>query len=488
MNDFKTTIGLEIHCQLKTKSKMFCSCDNQSFTEATGGKQSEALDPNTLVCPVCLAMPGTLPVTNRVAVEMTIMTGLALGCEIPSESKFDRKHYFYPDLPKGYQISQYDKPLCKGGEVVVGDQTIRLNRIHLEEDAGKLTHPSGKDYSLVDLNRAGTPLMEIVSEPDITSPAEARQFMKELQLVLRYLGVSDADMEKGHLRCDANISITQKSEIKNQNDKMSPIVEIKNLNSFKFVEQALFHEEKRLAEEFKNWPEKRTKITRGFDSNKGATFEQRRKEEAADYRYFPEPDIPPIKISEDQISKLKSQIRELPKAKLGRYIDAGIRPDIAEKLIRQPQLAEYLETGQELKHDLAVFISEEVSRAIAENEISFDEYRKKVPVTKIADLMNLVGEGIISKTVAREIFIEIIKTGENPTDIIKRKGLKQVSDSSELESVIHKIIAENPDLVEKYRAGKTQVVGFFVGKIMQATGGKANPQLLQRLLIEKLKA
>ncbi|MCX6810723.1 MAG: Asp-tRNA(Asn)/Glu-tRNA(Gln) amidotransferase subunit GatB [Candidatus Berkelbacteria bacterium] len=484
MSDFKTTIGLEIHCQLKTKSKMFCSCDNNA----------ENAEPNSLVCPVCLAMPGTLPVANRSAIEMTIMTGLALGCDIPSESKFDRKHYFYPDLPKGYQISQYDKPFCKGGEVEVSyirtanetnseqrieTRKIRLNRIHLEEDAGKLTHPAGKDYSLVDLNRAGTPLMEIVTEPDITSPAEARQFMEELQLALKYLKVSDADMEKGHVRCDANISIQK-------DGKSSPIIEIKNLNSFKFVEQALAFEEKRLTADFENWPEKMGKITRGFDSNKGITFEQRRKEEAADYRYFPEPDIPPISFSETEINDLRLKIKELPKQKQKKFIEAGIRVDVAEKLVRQPHLAEYLETSTQLKHDLAVFISEEVTRAIAEHQILFEEYQTKVPVTKIADLLNLVAEGIISKTVAKEIFYEMIVTGEVPADIIKKKGLEQVSDTGELESVINQIVKENPDLVEKYRSGKIQVVGFFVGKIMQSTSGKANPQVLNKLLKEKL--
>jgi len=469
MSEFKTTIGLEIHCQLKTKSKMFCSCDNNA----------ENAEPNTLVCPVCLAMPGTLPVTNRNAVEMTIMTGLALGCEIPNESKFDRKHYFYPDLPKGFQVSQYDKPFCKGGEVEIDGRVVRLNRIHLEEDAGKLTHPVGADFSLVDLNRAGTPLMEIVTEPDIETPAEARKFMEELQLALRYLKVSDADMEKGHLRCDANISIQK-------DGKSSPIVEIKNLNSFKFVEQALAFEEKRLSDDYINWQEKRLKITRGFDSNKGVTFEQRRKEEAADYRYFPEPDIPPISFSNDEIENIRKKITELPKQKQQRFVDSGIRSDVAEKLVRQPHLVEYLETSDELKHDLAVFISEEVSRAISDHQISFEEYKEKMPIVKIADLLNLVAEGIISKTVAKEVFNQMLVFGKTAAEIIKEKGLEQVSNTGELESIIKKVIDENPDLVEKFRSGKTQLVGFLVGQIMKESGGKANPQVLNKLLIEKL--
>jgi len=482
MADFKTTIGLEIHIQLKTKSKMFCSCDNNA----------DGAEPNTLICPVCLGMPGTLPVTNRQAVEWTVKTGLALGCSITPESKFDRKHYFYPDLPKGFQISQYDKPLCCGGEVEVDGHKIRLNRIHLEEDAGKLTHPKGADYSLVDLNRAGTPLMEVVTEPDITTPSQARKFMEELQLALRYLKVSDADMEKGQLRCDANISVATNDEIRMTNDekspnmKMSPIVEIKNLNSFKFVEQALVFEERRLRQEFENWPEEPTKITRGFDSEKGITFEQRRKEEAADYRYFPEPDIPPSSFSASEIAKIKNQIVELPKTKKARYISLGIREDVAERIVRHPHIAEYLESAEELKKELAVFVSEEVNKAIADHKISYEEYKKKVPVTSLADLLNLVGEGIISKTMAKEVFAEMVRSGKKATDIIKEKGLEQVSESGELGSVIANVIRENPELVEKYHAGKTQVLGFFVGEVMKKTGGKANPQILNKLLKERL--
>lgn len=486
-----TTIGLEIHVQLKTKSKMFCSCDNQSYAKASDGKFAENVQPNTLICPVCLGMPGTLPVTNRQAVEWTIKTGLALGCQINPESKFDRKHYFYPDLPKGFQISQYDKPFCVGGNVEIRmtngeSKIIRLNRIHLEEDAGKLIHPAGKNYSLVDLNRAGTPLMEIVTEPDITTPAEARKFIEELQLALRYLKVSDADMEKGHLRCDANISLIQNTKCKDQNDnskcKMSPIVEIKNLNSFKFVEQALSFEEKRLTDDFENWPAEKTKITRGFDSEKGITFEQRRKEEAADYRYFPEPDIPPIKISEEETEDLRLKIKELPRQKQQKYVAAGIRTDVAEKLVKQPHLVEYLETADEIKHDLATFVVEEVNREIEKQKISLGEYKKRVPITHIADLLNLVGEGVVSKTVAKEIFTEMVATGQRPAKIIKEKGLEQVSDSGELETVVARVIKENPELAEKYKAGKIQVVGFLVGQVMKRTGGRANPQIVNKIL------
>ncbi|MCX6812065.1 MAG: Asp-tRNA(Asn)/Glu-tRNA(Gln) amidotransferase subunit GatB [Candidatus Berkelbacteria bacterium] len=500
MSEFTTKIGLEIHVQLKTKSKMFCGCNNIS----------DGAEPNTLVCPICLGMPGTLPVANRQAIELTIKTGIALGSEIPPLSKFDRKHYFYPDLPKGFQISQYDQPLCLGGKVEVqnsksealnkseiqnpngekenGIHTIRLNRIHLEEDAGKLTHPSreraeaspaGKNYSLVDLNRAGTPLMEIVTEPDIVSPAEARKFLEELQLTLRYLGVSDADMEKGQLRCDANISINQKSKIKDQNDKfkfkMSPITEIKNLNSFKFVEQALAFEEKRIAADFENWPQKLTKITRGFDSQKGISYEQRRKEEAADYRYFPEPDVPPIKMTKDQIAKIKNQIVEMPKAKHQRYIAAGIRPDVAEKIIRRPQITEYLESAGELKKELAVFIAEEVKHS-----------DKLLPIADVSELLNFVSAGIISKTVAKGIYHEMETSGKKSAEIIKEKNLEQVSDAGEIESIMNQVLKENPDLLKRYQSGKIELEGFFVGQIMRQSGGKANPQLVRRILKEKL--
>lgn len=469
MNKFKTTIGLEVHVQLKTKSKMFCSCDNNSIDSK----------PNTLICPICLALPGTLPVANEKAIEMTIKTGLALGSEIPGESKFDRKHYFYPDLPKGYQISQYDQPLCKGGEVVIDGRVIRLNRIHLEEDAGKLVHPPNKKYSLVDLNRAGTPLMEIVSEPDIKSPAEAKKFLQELQILLRYLQVSDADMEKGQLRCDANISIQL-------GDKMSPIVEIKNLNSFRFVEQSLSYEEKRLCEDFENWPTGRKKITRGFNSEKCITYEQRAKEEAADYRYFPEPDLPPIIISRDFIKKIKSEMIELPKNKKERYISLGVRLDIAEKIVNNPKLADYLESSSEIKKEIAAFVSEEVLSIISKHNISFDVYKKRVPIIRIAELLNYVGSGLISKTVAKSVFHKMVESGKTPKEIIQESESAQISDSVELRPVIIEVIKSNSALVEKYKSGKTQLIGFFVGEVMKMTKGRANPQTLNKLLKEYL--
>jgi aspartyl-tRNA(Asn)/glutamyl-tRNA(Gln) amidotransferase subunit B len=486
MADFKITIGLEIHVQLKTKSKMFCSCDNNALDA----------EPNTLVCPVCLAMPGTLPVANKEAIEMTIKTGLAFGSDILEESKFDRKHYFYPDLPKGYQISQYDKPLCKGGEIGVDGKIIKLNRIHLEEDAGKLTHPVGGNYSLVDLNRAGTPLMEIVTEPDIDSPSQAKIFLQELQLALRYLRVSDADMEKGNLRCDANISISRKSpvspgasrggKVESLKSQMSPIVEIKNLNSFKFVEQALSYEAKRLSDDYSNWKEKRVKITRGFDSKKGVTFEQRHKEEAADYRYFPEPDIPPIRIGKKYVDQIKSEMIELPKNKKERYIEAGIRPDVADKIIVNPNISEYLETSDMLKKDLAHFISEEVNSAIAKSKITFAEYKKRVPITAVADLLNLVGSGMVSKTASKSIFLKMVESGKSSKEIIEHSGSSQISDSDELNTRVAETVRDNPELIEKYRAGKTQVLGFLIGDIMKKTNGRANPQLLNKLLKEYL--
>ena len=471
MSDFKIIIGLEIHAQLNTKSKMFCCCDNDSQ-----GKK-----PNTVVCPICLGMPGTLPMPNKEAILKTLKLGKALSCEIPNYSKFDRKHYYYPDLPKGYQISQYDMPLCIGGNVSLElngvMKSVKLNRIHLEEDAGKLIHLSKN--TIVDLNRAGTPLVEIVTEPVISSPAEAKEFMRSLQKILRQLNVSNADMEKGHLRCDANISVIR-------SDQSSKIIEIKNLNSFKFVEQALVFEERRLRQEFENWPEEPTKITRGFDSKKGITFEQRRKEEAADYRYFPEPDIPPIKLAKSQIANLKSQIKELPKQKQQRYVTAGIRPDVAEKLVREPKIAEYLESGERLEKKIALFVSEEVGKAIASHKLTYPEYQKRVPISHIADLLSLVREGMISKTIAKEVFPEMVRSGKRAVEIIKEKGLEQVSDSGELETLVAEIIKENPELVEKYKSGKIQVVGFFVGEIMKRTGGKANPVVVNKILKEHL--
>ena len=492
MSEFKTTIGLEIHVQLATESKMFCRCDNNS----------ENAEPNTNVCPRCLGMPGTLPVANRQAIEWTIKSGVALNCRIPEISKFDRKHYFYPDLPKGYQISQYDQPLCIGGylDIKMSDgssKRIELNRIHLEEDAGKLVH-KGSD-SLVDLNRAGTPLMEIVTEPCIDSPSEAKKFLQELQLLIRYLGVSEASMEKGHLRCDANISV-QKIGSGNSKVESSEIVEIKNLNSFRFVEKALEYEEQRLRDDYANWPQKRRKVTRGFDSDKGTTFAQRQKEEASDYRYFPEPDVPPIKIlnsktqnretAEDgfDLEKIRAGIGHLPNDLRRKLTENNIAENLSEKIVTNPHHAWYLMGAEDLERELALWVTEEVNAALAAHQISYDEYAKKVPITHLADLLALLKSGKISSTSAKEVFNEMVKSGKRALEIVTEKGLEQVSDSSAIEQIVEKIIAANPQEAERLRQGDNKLVGFFVGAIMRESKGRANPQLASKILMQKIQS
>ncbi|MFA7243995.1 MAG: Asp-tRNA(Asn)/Glu-tRNA(Gln) amidotransferase subunit GatB [Patescibacteria group bacterium] len=470
MPKFKTTIGLEIHVQLATKSKMFCECDNNS----------ESAEPNSNVCPVCLGMPGALPVANKQAIEWTIKTGLAMNCKINPLSKFDRKHYFYPDLPKGFQVSQYDQPFCIGGHLEIDGHKIRLNRIHLEEDAGKLIHKNGASY--VDLNRAGTPLMEIVTEPDITSPAEAKKFLQELVLLVKYLGVSEASMEKGHLRCDANI------DVKDENGKMSPIVELKNINSFKFIERALLIEAKRLEDDYQNWPEKKSKITRGYDSKKDITFEQRRKEEAADYRYFPEPDLPPVKTPNDAVETIKKSIGHTPATLKAHLNESEIPENIADKIVSNIDHATYLKDAEKLEKALALWVTEEVSREIANKKLTYEEYKKRVPITHLGDLLSFIKSGKISYNTAKNIFSKMVESGTTAAEIIKAEGLEQVSDEDSVGKIVDKIISENPAEAERYRTGEKKLLGFFVGLVMREMGGKANPQIINKLITERLES
>jgi len=391
---FKTTIGLEIHAQLATRSKLFCGCDNDSEGKA----------PNTNVCPVCLGMPGTLPVTNKKAIEYAIKAGLALNCKINEFSKFDRKHYFYPDLPAGYQISQYDKPICGAGHLEIDGHKIRLNRIHLENDAGKLIHRGEK--SLVDLNRAGTPLIEIVTEPDITSPEEAKKFLKELQLIIKYLGISEASMEKGHMRCDANV------DVKDDSGNMSEIVELKNLNSFKFIEKALNKEVERLQAEYEGWPKERKKVTRGYDSKKNVTYAQREKEEASDYRYFPEPDLPPISIEKDDsidLKKIKSEMSHTPQTLREKLAEDNVPEAVAEKIVTDANHASYISDIEKVERGLALWITEEINAQISNHKITYLEYKKNVPITRLSELLNLVKAGKITQNIAKDIFSKMVE-------------------------------------------------------------------------------
>lgn len=456
MSEFKTTIGLEIHIQLNTKSKMFCGCSN----DAEGAKVNE------LTCPICMAMPGTLPVANKEAIKKVIKLGLAMGCEINKMSKFDRKHYFYPDLPKGYQISQYDQPFCVGGKISVNEEEIRFNRIHLEEDAGKLVHVKGSNHSIVDLNRAGTPLAEMVTEPDLHSPSQAKQLLQQLHLLVRSLGVSSADMEKGHMRCDANISVER-------GDQRSAIVEIKNLNSFKFVEKALEVEEKRLTKNFDEFVGK-SKITRGFNSAAGTTYQLREKEEAKDYRYFPEPDLPPFYPFEDEDlnpDQIIKEIGELPEAKKNSLVKKGLSEAEAELIVKNNRLQEIINQIEEQKIDIAW-----AAKLIVNNrkllEMSDDRIvelltlakEEEIPLSKIKALIDNVEDG---------------GTFKESLDLI-------ASDKTDLDSVIDNIIKENNEVVQKYKSGKQQVIGVLVGEVMKLTKGSFGPAEVVDKLKDKM--
>lgn len=461
--EFKTVIGLEIHVQLKTKSKMFCGCDNNA----------QEAEPNTLLCPVCLGLPGVLPVANRQAVEWTLKTGLALGSKIPEFSKFDRKHYFYPDLPKGYQVSQFDLPFVVGGNVEIetpeGTKEIILTRIHLEEDAGKLIH-SGSD-SLVDLNRAGTPLMEIVTEPVIDSPADAKIFLQELRSILRYLDVSNADMEKGHLRCDGNISVSV-------DGKMGTPVEIKNMNSFRMIERALSYEEKRQREALTNG-EIIAKETRGWDDAKGETYSQRSKELAQDYRYFPEPDLAPFEpYKMFDMEKLKAEIPELPAAKRVKYQEMGLTLQDAEILSLDSALASYYE-------NVAASVSPKIAANWILNELKMDGLLVVAP-EKLIELLKLIESEEISGKIAKEVLITMMETGKSATSIIEEKGLKQIGSEEELGQIVEQVIAENTGVVDSIKAGKTSAIGFLVGQVMAKTKGQANPGVVNKIMNEKL--
>jgi aspartyl-tRNA(Asn)/glutamyl-tRNA(Gln) amidotransferase subunit B len=493
--NYETVIGLEIHVQLKTKSKMFCRCNNDSTK----------VGPNLNTCPVCFGMPGVLPVINKEAIKWTILTGFALNCNIPNVSKFDRKNYFYPDLPKGYQISQFDLPLCKKGylEIIIGskdkfyNKKICITRIHLEEDAGKLVHPKGEDYSLVDLNRAGTPLMEIVTEPDIRTPEEAKIFLQNLHSILRYLDVSYANMEEGNLRCDANISIKLRGE-----KVLGQKVEIKNMNSFKAVEKALAYEADRQTEIIKEG-NKIIHETRGWDENKGKTIAQRSKEESHDYRYFPEPDLPPLNLKSNEavnIEKIKAELPELPTDKKKRFQEEyGLSEYDANVLVSEPEIARFFE--QAIEHIPEQFDSAEIIKAHAKRisnwitveligllrlkQIRIEKSKIKPP--DITSLVEKIEKGEISGKIGKEVFAEMFDSGKSPNEIIKSKGLKQISSKNDLDKIVGKVLKENEKSVEDYKQGKKQVLVFLVGQVMQKTHGQANPNIVNKILQSRFK-
>jgi len=496
MSKYIPVIGMEIHVELKTKSKMFCVSKNGL---------GEEKEPNIHICPVCTGQPGTLPVPSRQAIEFTQLAGLALNCEIAKDSKFDRKNYFYPDLPKGYQISQYDQPLCRDGclDIPVAHnlkpetKKIGITRIHLEEDTGKLIHPTGADYTLVDFNRAGVPLMELVTEPDFKSGEEARLFCQKLQQICRYLGISDANMEKGHMRCEANISLYKEGDNKLSGTK----VEVKNINSFKFVEKAIDYEIKRQEELLENG-KKVIQETRGFDSNKNITVSQRTKESAHDYRYFPEPDIPPLKFDDNYIQEIKFKLPELPDAKRERLIrEYDLSAENADVITGDKNLAEYFEetvselkekkgsrevkTGEEKSVKLAAnYIVSELQKHLIRDKINIKDIR--ISPENYAELIGLLADNKINSSAAQMIIEVMYKTGGDPTHIIEEKNLLQVSDIGELESIIQKVLDANAPSVEDYKKGKTNALQFLVGQVMKETRGKANPAIVGDILNKKL--
>src|SRR4030043_1302103 len=478
---YETVIGLEVHAQMLTDTKIFCRCSAKF-----------GLEPNSRTCPVCIGMPGVLPVLNKKALEYTIKTGLAMNCKISTYSRFARKNYFYPDLPKGYQISQYELPVCEQGhvEIVVDSEVkkIGITRVHMEEDAGKNIHESappkagGGNYSFVDLNRAGVPLMEIVSEPDIRSSGEAVEYMKKLRAILRYLGVCDGNMEQGSLRCDANVSVRPAEQ-----KEFGVKTEIKNLNSFKFVEKALDYEIRRQTKVLEEGG-RIIQETMLWDSSTGTTQSMRSKEEAHDYRYFPEPDLVPLTVDQKWIDEIKSSLPELPDIKRKRFVEEYTLPEYdADLLTSERPVADWFEEAVRLGGQpkaVSNWIMGDLMKLLNEGNKSIEECPLK-PL-QLLDMLKLVEKGTISGKIAKTVFEEMYKSGRGADVIVKEKGLVQISDVGTIEKVVNDVIAKNPKEVERYKAGEEKLVGFFVGQVMKLTKGKANPQMVNELLKKKL--
>lgn len=469
--EFEVVIGLEIHAQISTQSKLFCSCSTDSF----------GATPNTNVCPICMGFPGMLPVVNKDAVEKGIKAALALNCTIPEFSKFDRKNYFYPDLPKGFQISQYDKPVSKEGfvDVVVAGKPkkIRINRLHLEDDAGKLTHDIGG--TLCDYNRSGMPLMEIVTEPDIRSVEEASAYAQEIQRILRYVGSSECDMEKGMMRFDANVSLRPKGQ-----EALGTKAEVKNLNSFSALEHAIKYEIAR-QEEILNEGGKVTQETRGWDDVKGETVSQRSKEEAHDYRYFPEPDLPPLGLEAKVVAGWKKALPELPLARRMRFMEEyGLSEEDSGILVGQSDMADYFEEVTRISKDpkkACSFINTILLKHLNEDGKSLAEC--KIKAAQLGKLLELINKGVISNNMGKgEIFDAMYESGKDPEKIIEEKGLKLVSDTGAIEAVCKQVIEANPQSVADYKAGKQQAIGFLVGQVMKQSKGQANPVVVNETL------
>jgi len=471
---YEAVIGLEVHAQLSTETKIFCSCSTKFGAE-----------PNSQVCPICLGMPGVLPVLNKKAVEFAVLAGLATNCTIQNKSRFARKNYFYPDLPKGYQISQYEEPLCTLGyldiEVNGSPKKVRITRIHMEEDAGKLIHEDSQYNSHVDLNRTGVPLIEIVSEPDMRNSDEAVEYMKKLRLILTYIGVCDGNMEEGSLRCDANVSVRPVGS-----EKLGTKTEIKNVNSFRYVQKAIDFEIERQVSVIENGGEI-VQETRLFDSNKNVTFSMRTKEEAHDYRYFPDPDLLPVIIEDKKIDELNDSLPELPESRYNRFIEEYNLPESnAIILTGSKALSDYFE--QSLGHckDAKIvsnWMINEVLREIGEADeiVNFG-----IKPAQLSKLLEIVESGQISGKIAKDVFLQMIETGKSADEIVLEEGLEQISDEGELENIVQKLIQDHPAEVRRFKDGDNKLIGFFVGQIMKITKGKANPKLVNDILKHKL--
>lgn len=477
---YEAVIGLEVHTELQTTTKIFCGC-----------KTSFGAEPNTNVCPVCLGLPGVLPVLNKRVLEFAVRAGLALNCEISRFSKFDRKNYYYPDLPKNFQTSQFDLPICERGhldiEVNGEKKQIRITRAHMEEDAGKLVHHgtsiTDSDYSLVDYNRTGTPLLEIVTEPDMCSAKEAVAYLEKMRAILQYIGISDCRMEEGSLRCDANVSVRPVGQ-----KELGTKTEIKNINSFKGVEKAIEYEALRQAEILEDGG-KIIQETRTWDEKEGVTKSMRTKEEANDYRYFPEPDLAPFTVSEEYIEDIRKTLPELPDERRERYIaNFGLSSTDAQYMTNDKDTSDYFEkvvaAGADPKASVNWIMGEFASQlSNAGIEIA------KAPVTpeNLAKLLALIAKGTISGKIAKKVFAEMWKDGADPEEIVKAQGLVQISDTGALKELVVKVIANNPKAVEDFKAGKKKAVGALVGQIMKETKGKANPKVINELLNDELK-
>ena len=475
--DYEVVIGLEVHAELSTKTKIFCSCPTEFGAE-----------PNTHVCPVCMAMPGALPVLNEKVVEYAVKAGIATNCTISKDSKNDRKNYFYPDLPKSYQISQFDKPLCEHGYVEIEDEEgnkkkIRILRIHIEEDAGKLNHNEFTGGSLVDLNRAGVPLIEIVSEPDLRSTKEAEEYLKKVKSILEYIEVSDCKMQEGSFRADVNVSVRKKGAT-----EFGTRTEKKNMNSFRSIIRGIEYETQRQIEVIENGGKIEQETLR-WDDVSGKTFSMRDKEDAQDYRYFPEPDLVAIRLSEEYIENIKNNLPELPESRKQKYLSVyGLSEKDSRMLISSKYLSNMFEEAEKIcKNGKAVanWLLSDVSRILNENEMEADS----IPFTaeQLAKMIELIDKGIISSAIGKKVLEELFENPKDPEEIIKEKGWLQISDEGAIKEIVNKILEANPASVADFKAGKDRALGFLVGQAMKETKGKANPQMLNKMFLEELK-